>query len=246
MRRWTEAEAALFEEMMRGGCPSSEIAAAVGRTEKAVERRKSLMRHPRPKLTRPRSVKKVVLSPEAEKWLIRHFKHTKNDEIMRRLGVSGSTLHRLARSLGLTKTRQFMKKTQAECAAAAKESHLRNGTYPPKGYRIPNTHHFEPGVTPEMRLGKKRNAERIAKAAASRRETIRNERARIVWGLDQKTRLKLLHNRDRALYRHALKKRGYLVERGGREAIVVEATVRSKVVEQRAAKHGIKIVISDK
>ncbi len=94
-----------------------------------------------------------------------------------------------------------------------------------------------------MRLGKKRNAERIAKSAASRRETVKKERMRIRWGFEQQTKLKLVHNRERALYRFALKKRGYIVERGGREAIVTENTTRSEIVEQRAAKHGIRIVI---
>lgn len=244
IRRWSDGEVAQMIEMMDNGCPSSEIANALGRTEKAVEHKKSLLRHPKPKTSRNTSTKKIELTPQLERWLIRHFKHTKNDVIMERFGLSHSTLHRFARALGLTKTRQFIKKTQQECATAAKESHLRNGTYPPKGFRIPKSDYnrFKPGVTPEMRLGKKRNQERIAKAAASRRETVRKERSRIIFGFDQKTKLKLVHNRKRAIYRYALKKRGYLVERGGREAKVIETTIRSEIVEQRAAKHGIIII----
>lgn len=245
LRKWTDAEVARMKEMMQNGCHSSEIAAALGRTEKAIEHKKSQLRHPKPKTSHNTSTQKIELTPQQKSWLIRHFKHTKNDVIMAKLGLSHSKLHRLAREFGLTKTRQFIRKTQQECTAAAKESHLRNGTYPPKGYRIPKSGEncFQPGVTPEMRLGKKRNQERIAKAAATRRETIEKERMRIRWGFDQKTKLKLVHNRDRAIYRHALKKRGYLVERGGREAVVTESTIRSEIVEQRAAKHGIKIII---
>lgn len=245
IRKWTDIEVTRLKKMMEDGCPSSEIANALGRTEKAVEHKKSLLRHPKPKTSQNTSTQKIVLSPKAEKWLIRHFKHTKNDVIMAKLGLSHSTLHRLARELGLTKSRQFIKKTQQECTAAAIESHQRNGTYPPKGYRIPRSDEFcfKPGITPEMRLGKKRNQERIAKAAASRRETVRKERARIVWGFDQKTKLKLVHNRKRAIYRHALKKRGYIVERGGREAVVAETTIRSEIVEHRAAQHGITIIV---
>lgn len=71
---------------------------------------------------------------------------------------------------------------------------------------------------------------------------VRKERSRIIFGFDQKTKLKLVHNRKRAIYRYALKKRGYLVERGGREATVIETTIRSEIVEQRAAKHGIIII----
>lgn len=245
LRKWTDAEVARMKEMMRNGCHSSEIAAALGRTEKAVEHKKSQLRHPKPKTSKNTSTQRIVLTPQLERWLIRHFKHTKNDVIMAKFGLSHSTLHRFARELGLKKTRQFIKKTQRDCTAAAIESHLRNGTYPPKGYRIPKSeeNRFKPGVTPEMRLGKRKNKERIAKSAASRRETVNKELMRIRWGFNQKTKLKLVHNRGRALYRYTLKKRGYLVERGGREAIVTESTIRSEIVEQRAAKHGIHIVV---
>lgn len=40
---------------------------------------------------------KIVLAPDQEKWLIAHFKHTKNEEIMSRLGLTHSTLHRIPR-----------------------------------------------------------------------------------------------------------------------------------------------------
>lgn len=73
--------------------------------------------------------KKIVLTPENERWLIAHFKHTKNDVIMARLGLSHSTLHRIVRELGLKKTRQFMKKMQAAAASKAKEVCIRTGRY---------------------------------------------------------------------------------------------------------------------
>lgn len=38
------------------------------------------------------------------------FKNTPNDVIMEKLDISFSTLHRTARALGLTKTKQFMRK----------------------------------------------------------------------------------------------------------------------------------------
>lgn len=82
------------------------------------------------------STKKIVLTPRQEAWLCRHFRNTRNAELAARLGISETSLHRFARSLGLTKTPQFMRKCQAATAAAAKASHLRNGTYPPKGYHI--------------------------------------------------------------------------------------------------------------
>lgn len=68
------------------------------------------------------------------------------------LGVSPRTVVRFARRLGLSKTAQFMRECQAHTAKKAKESHLRNGTYPAKGYYSPNLqkgakYQFKPGGT---------------------------------------------------------------------------------------------------
>lgn len=46
-----------------------------------------------------------------------------------------------------------MKDCQAFTAKKAKESHLRNGTYPPKGFIIPNRekYYFKPGHIPHKK-----------------------------------------------------------------------------------------------
>lgn len=82
---------------------------------------------------------KIYLTPEQEAWMIKHYKHTPNEEICKRFGISLSTMQRIKRELGLSKSRQFMQKCQANASEKAKESHLRNGTYPPKGYRVPGS-----------------------------------------------------------------------------------------------------------
>lgn len=55
---------------------------------------------------------KIILTPKQERWLTNHFKHTKNIECAERLGISLRSVVRIARSLGLTKSRQFMAKCQ--------------------------------------------------------------------------------------------------------------------------------------
>lgn len=176
--------------------------------------------------------------------MVRHFKHTKNDEIGSRLGIGQSTLHRFARELGLKKTRQFMRKCQAATAAAAKESHLRNGTYPPKGYIIPRSREFsfKKGMSNVQRLGAKREAERLRKSAESRRATVRREKARILYGLEQKTKLKLVTSKKKIQYRYALRQHGYDINRGESVAYIVDGTRRSARVEANARKHGIRII----
>lgn len=186
---------------------------------------------------------KIILTPTQERWLVRHFKHTKNDEIRSRLGLSHSTLHRFARELGLTKSRQFMKKCQTATTQAAWVANRRKG-WPPKGYIIPRSREcgFQKGVTSLERLGSKREAERIRKAAESRRATVRKERLRIRWGLEKKTKLKLVTNKTKIYYRYALKKRGYDITRGSSVAYVSPETRRSLKVEVNARKYGIQII----
>lgn len=187
---------------------------------------------------------KIVLTPRQERCLTNHFKHTKNSECAERLGISLRSVVRFARKLGLAKSRQFMVKCQRETAEAAKISHLRNGTYPPKGFRIPKSEigQFKPGVSCRQRIGAKRDAERLRKSVESRRATIKRERARITWGFEQRTKLKLVGNPKKRQYRYELRKRGYQVARGASEAYITSDTKRSSEVEKNARKYGIRVV----
>ena len=178
---------------------------------------------------------KIILTDRQLDWLRKHFKHTKNAELCETLGLSQSALHRLAREHGLTKSRQFMKRCQAATAAAAKASHLKNGTYPPKGHRIPRSEQFgfQPGVTPEQRLGKRRNRQRIEKAAASRAKTFRLEKARALFGLPRETKLRVIRTPQQKLNdRWYLKKRGYLIDEKDMVAYWTEETRRATRLEK--------------
>ena len=175
---------------------------------------------------------KITLTPRQESWLVKHFPNTKNDEIMAKLGLSHSTLHRMARQLGLKKTRQFISKCQAATTAAAKASHLRNGTYPPKGYIIPRSEEFrfKPGHTEKPSTKRKR----LAKGAETLRQTIREERARVNFGFEQRTKLRLIRQPRRVIcLRHNLKKRGYIVKRGSMVVYYDQNTARSERIESR-------------
>lgn len=187
---------------------------------------------------------KIVLTPKQERWLTNHFKHTKNSECAEKLGISPRSVGRIARLLGLSKSRQFMAKCLRETTEAAKISHRRNGTYPPKGFRIPNREagQFKTGVSNLERLGAKKDAERLRKSAESRRATVKRERARIVWGFEQRTKLKLGGNPKKRQYRYNLRQRGYQVACGDSVAYVVAHTRRSPKVEANARKYGIRVI----
>lgn len=176
--------------------------------------------------------RKIELTPKEEAWLLRNFCRTKNDEILERLQVSGSWLHRYAREHGLVKTRQFQKGCQAHAAAMAKKSHLKNGTYPPKGYIIPGSerYRFKPGHK-ETAAAKRR---RVAKSTETRNRTIREERARVNFGVHQLTKLRLVSRPKKVIeIRWYLKNRGYHIERGSMVARYDETTRRCPKIEAR-------------
>lgn len=81
---------------------------------------------------------KIHLTLEQTLWMRRNFPGMATAICALYLGVSESSVKRIAYAMGLQKTPQFMREAQAHAARRAKESHLRNGTYPPKGWYSPN------------------------------------------------------------------------------------------------------------
>lgn len=178
----------------------------------------------------------IVLTDQQEVWLAKHFKHTKNAEIASRLGISERSVNRLAKRRGLTKSKQFIRKTQLEAAAKANESNRINGTYPPKGYKIPRREEFwfKKGESNIDRFGVKKNAERIVNNTQSRKETFRLEKARALYGLPRQTKLQVIKRPRRQIeMRYYLRKRGYIVKRGSMIVYYNENTNRSLELESR-------------
>ena len=178
----------------------------------------------------------IILTEKQDAWLIKHFKHTKNEDIAEKLGVSVRSVNRLAEKRNLTKSSQFIKKCLTETAAAANRSHRLNGTYPPKGYRIPNSEktQFKKGEKPIDRIGAKKEKERIAKSTESRKKTFKLEKARALYGLPRQTKLQVVKRPKKQIYiRYYLRKKGYIVERGSNVAYYNSETQRCLKLESR-------------
>ena len=93
------------------------------------------------------------------------------------------------------------------------------------------------------KIGAEREAQRLAKAHATRLETIRKERIRVKWGLPQQTKMKIGHNRHHAYIRSYLRKRGYIIpDRGGYVAYFDISTNRGALAEKRAIQNGFTIM----
>ena len=121
-----------------------ELAHQFGTTTQAVyqQANKLGLRKPQPD--------RIELTQERKLWLRLNFPHMSNGICALILGISPRSVVRIARSMGVNKTAQFMRECQAHTSRRARESHLRNGTYPAKGYYSPNLqkgeqYQFKPG-----------------------------------------------------------------------------------------------------
>lgn len=180
--------------------------------------------------------KKIILTSEQEEWLKNNFPIKKNIEIAERLGVSESAVHRFARKFGLKKSEEFKKMWYSNALEGAKRWFRIHGDNHPPGYTAPwlVKHQFKKGVTSLDRLGKEGEAKRICKSVESRNKTIKKEKARILFGLEQKTRLKVVAmDRKKVMFRYYVRKQGYLVDDDARVIYYTNTTKRGKRIEAR-------------
>ena len=200
------------------------------------------------------------LTERQEAWIIKHYAHTKNEDIMFKYGIGESTLHRLARKHGLKKSKRQNKKNQLNATAHAYAACKRYGIYQEtrqrmkllaqerkaRGERIPGS--FMPGESNRDRLSKQRFRKCIEKATATMREIRRKERVRLHWGLPQKTRLRISYDgytpmmRKKALHRHLFRKLNYIVERGDDIVYYDDQTDRHPKMEANAHKYGLTVM----
>lgn len=196
-------------------------------------------------IKRARNTARITLNAEQQAWLCANFATTLNKDVAAHLGVSLRTAIRLARSLGLEKDPAWLHGVFMERQAMMAASNRGDGNAGKANLlKYGAAHRFKPGITSRERLGDERERRRIEKSAATRRETLRKERMRLNWGLEQQTKLKIGHNRKRAATRHALKKRGYIIPaRGANVAYYNSETNRSDAVERHARERGIAVML---
>lgn len=143
MKRWTLEEEHELRELY-GQMTAEALAVRFGTTYRAIYQKcyKMGLQKEQPR--------KIRLTAEQELWMKRNWPHISNDICAAILGISLRSVIRQARRLGLQKTGQFMKECQEHASRRAQESHLKNGTYPAKGYYSPNlrkgnAYQFKPG-----------------------------------------------------------------------------------------------------
>lgn len=190
-----------------------------------------------------RDCTKIVLTDEQQQWLRDNFATTLNKDCAAHLGISESSVHRWARQLGLTKDPDWFHALVLDRCRMMAAVNRGPGNHGKKNLLIyGQPHRFRKGQTNRERYGEEKERQRIAKAAAARRETIRKERQRIRWGLPQETKLRVISNRKATYIRHSLKRAGYILQgRCAWEACYTADTHRIPSLEQSARQNGITI-----
>jgi hypothetical protein len=213
-------------------------------------------------------VKAWVLTDEQREWLCKWFPEEENSRLMKASGMSHSTLHRFAREFGLTKSEKGIKRIKKRQAAHIKRLCEKNGYYDSlRGKQLSEAcRKATAQMWQEIRDGKREHPARIMKRtnprkyrewmkrkSQERKETIRKEKLRVVYGLERKTRLKCIvlckYTRRQANHRYNALRRGYIVmedcsEQGGeRYNIYYDSdTERAPRFEKNLLKDGFKII----
>lgn len=164
-----------------------------------------------------------------------HYTQETNETLALRLGICSKTLVRKARLLGLTKqpvrvnhdTARIVQSlyddhSYSEIAAAAQVS-VRTVS------RIVRSLHLQRTPAMERQIRSRR-----------RRELIRSERAHVVFGLPQRTRIKVVCNKKRIALRSRLKANGYIVYPGMNTIYYPSEIQRRPLREEHGIRMGLR------
>lgn len=187
------------------------------------------------------------LTPEQRRWLIENFPNTKNVEVAAYLNTSLRGAVRMARELGLWKTKEFVSEMQMNAAQeAGRILRLRGGNAGAKNLLIYGAEYrFKAGAYSLADKSKDELADIYSRISTTRRETFKREQMRVKWGLPQKTKMRVTRSTpQKKNLRTNLRKKGYMIERASNEAYITDETNRSERMEARAESMGIRFYIN--
>lgn len=184
--------------------------------------------------------RKINVTKEQQDWLREHYADTLNEELMDALGLKFSTFHRLVRTLGLTKSEAYMNEIHVKASeATAKWWRINRDKVAKKGlppHLVPYMH--KPGDKPWAGGNEEKWREALRRGQEKRRQTVREERARISFGIEQKTAMRLIQQpRKKILDRSYLKRRGYVLDEAEVTAYWTPETRRATRLENRPRRY---------
>lgn len=182
------------------------------------------------------------LTPEQLEWLKENFCHTKNQELADELGTSPRSITRMARTLGLWKTSEFVAAMQQNAANhAARRNRANGGNAGTKNLLLyGKAYQFKKGERQKDKMSAEAYDAMHRHIGEQRKKTFKAEKRRVLFGLAQKTKLRVVQApKEKICLRNGLRKKGYEIGRASNVAFITVATHRSEVMEARAIQMGI-------
>lgn len=209
-----------------------------------------------------------VLTDEQEAWLRHWYPVKENGLLMQESGMSHATLHRFARQLKLKKSARGLHAIKRRQAKSIKKTCEANGYYDSLRGKAPSeaAHQGTLRMWQEIRDGKREHPARImarenpAKYAEwmqhkseARKDAIRKEQRRLLYGLPRQTKLARIvlnkYTRSQTSHRYNALNRGYIVtedcsEQGGDRYNIYydDETERSALFERNCEADGLHIL----
>jgi hypothetical protein len=176
-------------------------------------------------------VHRRVLNDEQRAWLCQWFPIIENKRLAKAMGISLYKLHCFARELHLTKSEEGWRAIKRRQTKAMAKTNERNGCYDRKRGHAPSEATMEGNRRrwEEVRSGlrelpqdtaKRKHPRKwkalLKKCSENRKEMIRKEQRRIIYGIERKTKLKVVvlkpYTQSQKHHRHSALQRGYLLD----------------------------------
>ena len=182
------------------------------------------------------------LTPDQLEWLKENFGNTKNQELADKLGTSPRSITRMARELGLWKTKEFISAMQRNASEhGARVNRANGGNAGTKNLLLyGKAYQFKKGERQKDKMSAEAFDAMHRHIGEQRKKTFKAEKRRVIFGLEQKTKLRVVQApKEKICLRNGLRKKGYEIARASNEAFITAATHRSEVMERRAISMGI-------
>ena len=176
-------------------------------------------------------------------FLVEHYAYVSNRKLADALGVSVPSIKNKSRELGLSKTcakRKIFPSTEADILKMSERNSYRS-VADKLNLSVSSVQII---INKAVAKGhQKRSKEETLKIMSDTRvRLIKKERARAIFGLEQKTKLKLFPNKQKYKVRERLKRSRYDVECNGTDVYIDDETRRHATIEAEAQKLGFQII----
>ena len=180
---------------------------------------------------------KIILTLEQESFLRENYAGLINHTICKELGISKRSLARLARAMGLIKDMRAIKDQHSKRVSEGLYRKYRIQGYrgtPENGIAT----RFKKGYDAKEFFGEEKFKRMREKAVETRKKLWAEDRARVTFGLPQRTRMRVKRQpQQKVLDRSYLKKRGYILDESNNIAYFTPETRRAVRMEAKPRRY---------